>query len=305
MSATVPTKCDHSSVTWVGWRSANGLRPEPRRDCDRPVWLRCNDCGYLIVARCKSKNVNACEPCANTYRNQVRWRAGDGLVKRGQLVVVTFTAPGADVLPWDTSKCNHVASIECSGKIGCRVKAAAASEWNATAAERWNHLLQDLRRLYGDLEYFRAVEVQTRGVLHFHIPIRAASTSVWHESEVRRLALKHGFGSQVKLDVRPHLDKLGGYVAKYVSKSVSERQRAPMPEGRTWRVYSASRNWGMTMAQIRMAQFLFQVRQNSAASSVAVSLSQSESESGGEAAALIARLAVTQAPLASAVTEAM
>jgi hypothetical protein len=214
----------------------------------------------MIVARCHSRDERACGPCGNTYRNQVRWRAADGFVgKAGQLGVLTFTAPGADVLPWDTKRCRHASNVTCSGKRGCMVDKDAAAAWNGTAAERWNHLLQDLRRMLGDVQYFRAVEVQERGLLHFHIPFRAERVGWIRVKDVRRLAIKHGFGHQVKVDTNPALERLAGYVAKYVSKSVSERKRAPMPEGRSWRVYTASRDWGRTMASIRLAQMLWAV----------------------------------------------
>lgn len=303
MEDRLASKCDHPKRSWVGYRVASGTRPAPRPDCDRPVWFRCDDCGALTTARCNVKDIRGCEPCAERYRRQVRWRAGDGIAKPGQTLALTITAPGASTLPWDTGKCNHVASIECSGKMGCRVDKALAAAWNGEASPNFNHLLQDLHREYGAFEYFRAVEVQERGLLHYHLVIKVKSAAVWNQSVCRRLATKHAFGSQVKLDMRPALEKLGGYLAKYVSKSVSERRSAPMPEGKTWRVYSASRNWGMTMAQIRHAQFLFAVRLHDA-SAAGVGLVR-ETDSGGEAPALITRLGVTQATLATAVAEAM
>src|SRR4030081_2548330 len=59
----------------------------------------------------------------------------------GKTCLVTLTAPGADVLPWDRAKCREGAH-RCSGQRGCRVHWVAAAGWNATVTKRLGELLK-------------------------------------------------------------------------------------------------------------------------------------------------------------------
>jgi hypothetical protein len=70
----------------------------------------------------------------------------------GKTCLVTLTAPGSDVLPWDTSKCppgDHA----CSGALGCRVHWGVAAGWNATVTGRLGNLVklarEQVRRKHG------------------------------------------------------------------------------------------------------------------------------------------------------------
>ncbi len=55
------------------------------------------------------------------------------------------TAPGSDVYPFDPSVCHHGVDVKCSGRIGCRVNAAAAATFNRRAGTLWRDLAYSLR----------------------------------------------------------------------------------------------------------------------------------------------------------------
>lgn len=57
--------------------------------------------------------------------------------------------------------------------------------WNAAARGNWNRFMQYFRRYYGQTEYACAVEVQKRGLLHFHALVRLTGHN-------QRLALHYG-----------------------------------------------------------------------------------------------------------------
>jgi hypothetical protein len=98
-----------------------------------------------------------------------------GLAAYGKRVVlVTITAPGDDVLPWDEAHCRHPRGGEHSGKRGCRVEQSTAREFNATASWRLAALRRAAtvyaERATGTRPRFldRAWEAQRRGVAHWH-----------------------------------------------------------------------------------------------------------------------------------------
>jgi len=201
---------------------------------------------------------------------------GDGFDSRRLplLALVTFTAPGAAVLPWDRARCwfRHDDSVRCSGKIGCRVLEAAADAWHASMPKRWSYFRQYCRRFLPgcEIDYVRTVEPQERGVLHVHVVVRVTGVC-----SVRRLracmkayAHWHGFGPQV--DVSPvnghdlrSIARSAGYVAKYVTKAHDCELTVPaiavsdsagcVKSGRRRRVrpWSASRTWGDSMRETK------------------------------------------------------
>jgi hypothetical protein len=92
---------------------------------------------------------------------------------------VTATAPGADRLPWDTSKCSHGDRVKCSGKLGCRVHEVEAAKWNSHAPQAWSWAMTELRRVLPgvDVQFWKCWETQTRGVLHLHAIVWALGVS--------------------------------------------------------------------------------------------------------------------------------
>jgi hypothetical protein len=174
----------------------------------------------------------------------------------GHMYLLTITAPGeAGHRRWSPAARarRHVCGCEQS-------MAAGPASWNASAGRRWNHCLTLLRRLSPDLEFFRAAEVQRRGLLHQHVPLW--SPVPLDPVEVQAAALAAGFGCVFDLQEVTSPQQVARYVGKYVSKSTDQREDVPwerlmidpatgeVREVRTrptYRSYSTSRTWGLTM----------------------------------------------------------
>jgi hypothetical protein len=82
------------------------------------------------------------------------------------------------------------------------------------------------------------------------------------EAPLRLLAIKHGFGHSVDLQLVTS-ESAASYCAKYVSKSASDRDRLPWLDRATgevvtgcrrYRTWTASRRWGLTMLALKRAQ---------------------------------------------------
>src|SRR5262245_48758880 len=78
------------------WRYA-GLSSEPHDRCGRPYWLVCRGCGARVNRRCSRSSRAACEPCAETYRRNVRrvFLSGWSDKPLERVWVLTLTAPGS------------------------------------------------------------------------------------------------------------------------------------------------------------------------------------------------------------------
>jgi len=137
--------------------------------------------------------------------------------------------------------------------------------WNATAGRRWNLFITDLRRLFGKdikVQYFKAAEVQKRGAIHYHVLLRFLTPCTLKASQLRSIAIHHGFGHEIQWD---HLEgeqgkaKVSAYVSKYVSKAADQRGEVPWVDletgerkvGKTWRTWTASRAYGSSMKDLR------------------------------------------------------
>ena len=289
--------------------------------CERPGVVACQKCPVRHPVRCGSGSPKKCGPCAALkagdlaaiVRSGMMDEAGSGDSRRGALLcLVTFTAPGVAVLPWDKSRCGHADGVRCSGEFGCVVEAAAAQVWHRALAKQWSYFRQFVRRsLPGcDVQYYRTYEDQRRGVLHVHAVTRLSgvcSLKRW-EAVCRRYAAKHGFGPQV--DVSPvrstdlrAIARAAGYVAKYVTKAYDSPIRvervvcakgwhAPLrwPEPRKvssrLRPWSASREWGDSMKLTRERRVCYAQAAATAGSAGGVAAGAVPAQSGGVAAAL-------------------
>lgn len=255
-----PGAADGSS--WVFER----LAPEHRLpDCEQPKLFRCEVTGAVELRRCDATRVQVCEPCAVRYRRRVRRVAYSGAMLPGRVFMVTLTAPGSERHrvgrspqgPW--CPCTPAGGVDLA-------------RWNGEAAARWNRLQWDIKRVCGvEFEYFRAVEAQERGALHFHVLVRVTAGAMVPLAKLRRLAIRHGFGHEV--DVQELADENGreraaGYCAKYVSKASGDREAVPFVHRATgevgagrWRTWTCSRRWGSSMKAIRRAQFEWWLQQ--------------------------------------------
>jgi len=235
----------------------------PRADCDRPMVLMAPCCGFSVVMRCNSHREDKCTPCALRYRRAVRRVAWYVPHNARFVYLLTLTAPGdrPHRMPGGIlCDCTPLGGIDLA-------------DWNPRAGEQWHKLAKRLRLDDPDFQFFRAVEVQSRGALHLHVIV--ASQLPLSLPYVRRLAINYGFGHSVDLQViDQQLHNVASYVAKYVSKAVTARGRVPWSKDvldldtgeigtttkPTFRAWSASRGWGVTMAQVRQALYVAYLR---------------------------------------------
>jgi hypothetical protein len=130
--------------------------------------------------------------------------------------------------------------------------------WNASAGKRWNVLRGALARLYPGMEFFRAVETQERGAIHLHVIVWTPIPLVL--KDVQPLAMSAGFGCVIDYEPATAGDtRQAAYVSKYVTKATDQRRETPWDvldretgevvavKDARYRVWSASRGWGMTM----------------------------------------------------------
>jgi hypothetical protein len=238
------------------WRY--GGRAEAQGDelvCERPRWLVCMGCGARSLMRCRRASRARCGPCSETYRRQVRQVALRGMMAHGRDVfVLTLTAPGDRAHRLPSGKL-----CECTPEGGVHL-----GQWNASLGLRWSRFMDALRYRFGDVQYLAVKEVQRRGALHLHVPVvfRGERPAVIELAELRRLAVAHGFGHEVACDRFDPQSKRGrlvaSYVAKYVTKAATDQPEVPWVDRRTgevgparWRTWTASRQWGCTMGQVR------------------------------------------------------
>jgi hypothetical protein len=249
--ARVPCEPDEHEYRYVGQGDA-------REDCEQPKVVCCVLCGYTLSLRCSASARSRCGPCSTTYRRRVRRVFESGWTDRPteRVYFVTLTAPsekGGHFMPsGDLCPCTPLEGINLA-------------QWHATVGKRWNLFITDLRRQFGDVQYAKAAEVQEeRGAVHFHALLRC--DAVLSVAMVRQLAIKHGFGHEVDVQLVPastDAARAAGYAAKYASKSADARQEVDWLDLRTgevlrgWprlRVWTASRAWGLSMRAVKAAQ---------------------------------------------------
>lgn len=139
------------------------------------------------------------------------------------------------------------------------------ASWNASHSRRWNHFRTAVRQDEPDLQFFRGVEVQSRGALHDHALVW--SPTPLSVTGLRSIALRAGFGHSLDLaPIQPGSRKCAYYVSKYVTKATDSRDLVPwlaqvvdpltgevteeVIAGR-YRTWSMSREWGSTMTEVR------------------------------------------------------
>lgn len=229
-------------------------------------------------SRCGCARPSRCAPCAEVKRQDVAAVGRSGWTDRpgDRGFWVTLTAPGAELLPWDTSGCRHSPGVACSGSIGCVVEAEALAIWHDQLGQRWSWFVTELRRELGcDVQFFKVWEPQSRGALHSHSMMRTDEpmTERRFAAAVKAAALRWGFGEQVKVEMVNLADtlqaaKVAGYCAKYSSKGADalpavRRLNCVTGEVRQggYRSWSSSRRWGDTMAAVKLRRCLWAAAQ--------------------------------------------
>jgi hypothetical protein len=173
---------------------------------------------------------------------------------------LTLTAPGtkAGHRRWVQGKQRGRRQVVC----GCEAHGLSDGMWNAGESANWNRLRTSLAR-DRDVTFVGAVETQKRGMLHRHVMVFVDQVLTF--DEVQSLALAAGYGCVVDLEPVRSSEKAARYISKYVTKASGDRavvpwERLDMSTGEllgkraTYRLWSSSRKWGVTMKEIRATQ---------------------------------------------------
>jgi hypothetical protein len=172
---------------------------------------------------------------------------------------VTLSAPGVnDHRRWYQGK-RPRRRQEC----GCHRHGLTNGQWNRQESACWNRLRTAIAR-DRVLVYAGAVETQKRGLLHRHVVMFVDQALEF--AEVQALALAAGYGCVLDVEPLTSPQKAARYVAKYVTKSTAERAEVPWTRVEvdtdtgevsevdvraTYRLWSSSQRWGVTMKQLR------------------------------------------------------
>jgi hypothetical protein len=234
--------------------------PSPKQ-CGNPLLWTCEQGCCLAARPCGNRRESRCTPCATRYRRRVTRIAESGLIRRDRLLngwqyLTTLNAPGnPGHRRWHPGRKGRHELCGCHEH-----RADNDGAWNASAGKRWNHFVTTLRRVHPSVEFFRAAEVQTRGLLHQHV-LMHADTCVT-PAQVQAAALGAGFGCVMDHQEVTSPQQTARYLAKYVGKSTDQRPSVPWERlvvdevtgevletltRPTYRSYSQSRDWGLTM----------------------------------------------------------
>lgn len=193
----------------------------------------------------------------------------------GTAGLLTITAPGAQALPWDRSRCKHGPDEPCSGPKGCRVVAELAVDFNSTAPRRWralhNAASQYARRRYpGKLTILGlAWEYHQRGVLHRHVvvgletPVERAAAQAYGQ-RLKLLAGQWGFGLvDTRVNARPSRES-AAYISSYfitgkgAKATIRETvKRLDVPPMVVYVSRALTRRTGITMRSLRHQRYLW------------------------------------------------
>lgn len=234
----------------------------PVSECRNPLLRVCDGCDYAETWPCNSHRESRCEPCSLRYRRRLRRLAEVGMDKRaghGFMGMLTLTAPGdSPHREWVPTQLHRpgMDRPDCHCHEGVEL-----GEWNAGHSASWNRLRTALAKRHPEMEYLRGVEVQGRGALHDHVILW--SPNPVDIAEVQALALAAGYGCVMDwAPCEPGSRKAAYYVSKYVTKSCDARSQVPwlrvdratgevLATAPTFRTWSSSQGWGMTMSEIR------------------------------------------------------
>lgn len=230
-----------------------------RLDCEHPLRAVCRVCDEVEYWRCDSYG---CGPCGEAKRKRLARLVDNGaaihLANGRTGYFLTLTAPGSiDHKRWYQGK-RPRSRQDCE----CHRHGESDGSWNAQESACWNRLRTSLTR-DRDVTFCGAVETQRRGMLHRHV-LMFVDETVTHD-EVQALALAAGYGCVLDLEPVRSAEKAARYISKYVTKASSDRAVVPwervneetgelVGKRATYRLWSSSRRWGVTMREIKNAQ---------------------------------------------------
>jgi len=237
-----------------------------RMDCEQPLRVVCEHCGYQTFWRCDCSAETKCPDCAERRRRLIARLVDMGTTDRlgsGYTYFLTLSAPGEhEHRQWRQGRggsdrpecdCHRVWETQQRG------------DWNSQESKCWNRLRLALSRLSeGSFTYIGSVEVQKRGMLHRHVVLNMDRPLL--PAEVGQLALTAGYGCVHDLQPILSATKAAWYISKYVTKSSGDREKVPwrapvldeetgevrvMDTIPTFRTWSAAQSWGYTLKGLR------------------------------------------------------
>lgn len=184
-------------------------------DCPRPVHVVSVSRQQSLELPCRSRSCGYCYQRYWLPRVTARIMSGlRGKRRDGDVLMLTVTGPGEDEI-WDAER---------------------ARGWNETAQSRFRLVLAAVQHRFGRLPYFRVIEFQKRGVIHYHVALRRIRfiPHAW----MTRICAEHGFGfcwlSAERAEKR-------GAPSRYLTKYLSSLYLRDLASG--VHVYSMSRSW--------------------------------------------------------------
>ena len=231
-----------------------------RLDCERPLRAVCQSgCGHVEFWRC---DTYGCSFCGELKRRRLARLVDNGAgihLANGMLgYFLTVTGPGvSEHRRWFQGKRPRDRAV-CT----CHESRVTDGHWNTQESACWNRLRTALTR-DRQVIFVGAVETQKRGVLHRHVML--FTDRVLTHEEAQRLALAAGYGCVLDLESVASVGKAARYIAKYVTKSSGDRSVIPwerldpatgelVGKRATYRLWSSSRTWGVTMREIKSTQ---------------------------------------------------
>jgi hypothetical protein len=225
---------------------------------------------------CKSKR---CPHCGRLWAGDWRevvyrnWESYDG-----QVQLVTVTAPGVNLLPWDRSSCKHGDDVACSGKRGCRVQRDRLRFWNLRARMQWSRMHRRVgqwtRRKWGPhLDLLGYVwQFQERGALHVHVviglktPINRHCAQKYRE-RLAEVAHEYGFGFVDTKWSSARGQRVAAYLTSYLLKGHGDRAQVQetvvhrdAPDRLVYVARSLTSRTHVTMRAQRVRRQLFVIR---------------------------------------------
>jgi hypothetical protein len=189
----------------------------------------CPSCGGSLYGRMPCKR-RICPSYAPLWAYDWRIVLLENLIAySGKAVLYTLTPPGADVLPWDRSRCSHAAGVVCSGERGCVIESGARVQWNETCQKRASRLYETVQAAVKREVGLRAnvltiaKEAQKRGAVHFHYALGVESAAELRAAKAFRRHLerlsqkrRYSFGHVHGKFVRPRpAREAAAYLSSY------------------------------------------------------------------------------------------
>jgi hypothetical protein len=232
----------------------------------------CYVCGGRNAGKCRRRR---CSEGVERWSKDTWSVLAAALVDVPMVLMVVITAPGADVLPWDTRKCLVAYRHSCSGPLGCRVDARARRRWEDDIQHRWCLLRQAVvmrlkRQGYRSPLIAFGDEDQLRGAWHRNLILTGGPASWAFVRHLHELAPTYGFGfSDRKVEPRTGVSA-AGYVAGYIAGKGSKKdganiqtiaQRSPTRRKVWWVSSRLTMQTGVTMGSLRTGRSVWAFRQ--------------------------------------------